>query len=198
MLARCSMTVVTMWLPFSLYISATPLRARLIDSVPPEVKTSSFGSRAPSSVDCALRLPSERMVAAGRMPELLGEVRQHRLDHARVARRRRLRVHEDRKLQPHRPVTLTQARLGRRTACGSHYPLIDSSSGTSALVSSARLMVSSTCVIAAWILWTGRRRLHLSICGHSESSRHETMLIGPSSARITCPTVMSVGRRAST
>src|SRR5258708_6216119 len=50
MLARCSMTVVTMWLPFSLYISAAPLRARLIASVPPEVKTSSFGSRAPISV----------------------------------------------------------------------------------------------------------------------------------------------------
>src|SRR5438309_11309838 len=50
MLARCSMTVVTMWLPFSLYISAAPLRARLIASVPPEVNTSSFGSRAPISV----------------------------------------------------------------------------------------------------------------------------------------------------
>ncbi len=49
-LARCSMTVVTMWLPFSRYISATPLRARLIDSVPPEVKTSSLGSRAPISL----------------------------------------------------------------------------------------------------------------------------------------------------
>src|SRR2546429_432531 len=47
MLARCSMTVVTMWLPFSLHISAAPLRARLIASVPPEVNTSSFGSRAP-------------------------------------------------------------------------------------------------------------------------------------------------------
>src|SRR5256712_6739724 len=50
MLARCSMTVVTMWLPFSLYISATPLRARLLAPVPPEVKTCSFGSRAPISV----------------------------------------------------------------------------------------------------------------------------------------------------
>src|SRR5438552_4329995 len=48
--ARCSMTVVTMWLPFSRYISATPLRARLIDSVPPEVNTSSLGSRAPMSL----------------------------------------------------------------------------------------------------------------------------------------------------
>src|SRR5262245_6509998 len=48
-LARCSMAVVTMWLPFSRYISAIPLIARLIDSVPPEVKISSFGSRAPMS-----------------------------------------------------------------------------------------------------------------------------------------------------
>src|SRR6266446_6227383 len=58
MLARCSMTVVTMWLPFSLYISATPLRARLIASVPPEVKTSSFGSRAPISVEILARAAS--------------------------------------------------------------------------------------------------------------------------------------------
>src|SRR5438876_6747487 len=48
------MTVVTMWLPFSRYISATPLRARLIASVPPDVKTSSFGSRAPiSAASCS-------------------------------------------------------------------------------------------------------------------------------------------------
>src|SRR5262245_6167046 len=39
-----------MWLPFSRYISATPFRARLMDSVPPEVKTISFGSRAPISL----------------------------------------------------------------------------------------------------------------------------------------------------
>jgi hypothetical protein len=43
------MAVVRMWLPFSRYISATPLRARLMDSVPPEVKTISLGSRAPKS-----------------------------------------------------------------------------------------------------------------------------------------------------
>src|SRR5438270_10243243 len=48
--ARCSMTVVTMCVPFSRYISATPLSARLIASVPPDVKTSSFGSRAPISL----------------------------------------------------------------------------------------------------------------------------------------------------
>src|SRR3989441_7316954 len=52
------MTVVTMWFPFSRYISATPLRARLIDSVPPDVKTISFGSRAPISAASWLRAVS--------------------------------------------------------------------------------------------------------------------------------------------
>src|SRR3989442_1141731 len=45
--ARCSIAVVTMWLPFSRYISATPLSARLIASVPPDVNTTSLASRAP-------------------------------------------------------------------------------------------------------------------------------------------------------
>ena len=44
------MAVVRMWLPFSRYISATPFSARLMDSVPPEVKMISFGSRAPMRV----------------------------------------------------------------------------------------------------------------------------------------------------
>src|SRR6266536_4381440 len=52
------MTVVTMWLPFSRYISAAPFRARLIDSVPPEVKTISFGSRAPSKRASSVRARS--------------------------------------------------------------------------------------------------------------------------------------------
>src|SRR5437899_1836155 len=56
--ARCSMTVVTMWFPFSRYISATRLRARLIDSVPPDVNTISFGSRAPISAASWLRAVS--------------------------------------------------------------------------------------------------------------------------------------------
>ena len=45
--ARCSIAVVTMWFPFSRYISATPFNARLIASVPPDVNTTSLGSRAP-------------------------------------------------------------------------------------------------------------------------------------------------------
>src|SRR5216683_3334671 len=44
------MVVVTMWLPFSRYISATPFSARLMASVPPEVNTTSLGSRAPISL----------------------------------------------------------------------------------------------------------------------------------------------------
>ncbi len=40
--ALCSVTAVMMWLPFSRYISATPLIARLSLSVAPEVKMISF------------------------------------------------------------------------------------------------------------------------------------------------------------
>ena len=43
-------------------------------------------------------LPSERMVAARRVPELLGEVRHHRLEHPWIDGRRRVIVHVDRKL----------------------------------------------------------------------------------------------------
>src|SRR2546430_15970980 len=52
------MTVVTMWLPSSRYISPTPLRARLIAPVPPDVNTISFGSRAPISAASWLRAVS--------------------------------------------------------------------------------------------------------------------------------------------
>ena len=38
----CSVAAVMMWLPFSAYISATPLIARLFDSVAPLVKTISL------------------------------------------------------------------------------------------------------------------------------------------------------------
>jgi hypothetical protein len=41
-----------MWSPFSLYISSTPLIARLSDSVAPLVKTISFGSALISFAIC--------------------------------------------------------------------------------------------------------------------------------------------------
>ena len=44
MMALCSIAEVTMWLPFFLYISATPLSAMLSDSVAPLVKMISRGS----------------------------------------------------------------------------------------------------------------------------------------------------------
>ena len=52
-------------------------------------------------LDRLFGLPSKRMVAARRIAEVLGEVRQHRLDHARIDRRRRVIVHVDRKLDSH-------------------------------------------------------------------------------------------------
>src|SRR5439155_429643 len=73
-LARCSMTVLTMCVPFSRYISATPLRARLIASVPPEVKTSSLGSRAPISAASLARQRVAPLRSIGAHDEtLLGE-----------------------------------------------------------------------------------------------------------------------------
>src|SRR5262249_56067727 len=58
MVARWLRVVATMWLPFSRYISATPLSARLMDSVPPEVNTTSLGSRAPISLAICSRARS--------------------------------------------------------------------------------------------------------------------------------------------
>src|SRR5205823_1317066 len=139
----------------------------------------------PRGVDGALGLPPEGMVPARGMTEPLGEVGQHRLDDSRVARCRRLRIHEDRELHGHRLGLLSpQAR-------------IDKSFGTSSFVSSARLIVSSIWVIATWSFWTGRRRLHRGSCGQPPWSKQLTMLMGPSSARITSPTVILDGWRES-
>src|SRR6185436_4156027 len=52
-------------------------------------------------LDRLFRFPAERMVAAGGVAEVLREVRQHRLDDARVHRRRRVIVHVDRKFYRH-------------------------------------------------------------------------------------------------
>ena len=51
-MALCSVAAVMMWLPFSAYISATPLSARLFDSVAPLVKTISFAVAPISSATC--------------------------------------------------------------------------------------------------------------------------------------------------
>src|SRR5262249_21794362 len=136
--------------------------------------------------DARCRLPTEGMVAAGRMAELLGEVGQHRLEHPRIHRGRRLAVHEDGKLERHR---LSPAHVVEANAASGTKP---------SEVSSASVMVSSMRLMLAWIFWTGRRRLHREYCGQSSPSVMQlTILMGPSSARSTCPTVMASGRRVS-
>ena len=99
--ALCSVTAVMMWLPFSRYISATPLSARLFDSVAPEVKIISFAVAPISFAICyarslhrLFRLPAEAVVAARRVAELRRQIRQHRLKHPRIERRRRMVVHD--------------------------------------------------------------------------------------------------------
>ncbi len=57
MTALCSVTSVMMWLPFSRYMWAAPLIARLFDSVAPLVKTISFAV-APISAATCLRATS--------------------------------------------------------------------------------------------------------------------------------------------
>ena len=132
-MALCSVACVMMWLPFFLYIAATPLIARLLLSVAPLVKMISFAVAPIKAAICSrrfldglFRFPAERVVAAGGVAVLLGEVRQHRLDHARIGPRRRVVVHVDRHLHRHRfeppgvilPIhsMLTQATVSRRTS----------------------------------------------------------------------------------
>jgi hypothetical protein len=89
-------------------MAATPLRARFVPSVAPLVKMISLpvapiraGDLVPGFLDGGLGLPPERVAAAGRVPELLGEVRQHRLDHPRVGPGGRVVVQVDRQLDGH-------------------------------------------------------------------------------------------------
>ena len=53
MTARCSTAEVTMCLPFSAYIRATPKTARLHDSVPPDVNTISAGFAEINAATCS-------------------------------------------------------------------------------------------------------------------------------------------------
>src|SRR5262249_51260896 len=50
----------------------------------------------PRQFDGLFRLPPEAVAAARRVPELLGEVRQHRIEHARIHRRCGLMIQVDR------------------------------------------------------------------------------------------------------
>jgi hypothetical protein len=65
MTALCSVTHVMMWFPFSRYISATPLIARLSDSVAPLVNTTSFAFAPISSATRAASPPPPRLPTRG-------------------------------------------------------------------------------------------------------------------------------------
>ena len=82
--------------------AASPLIARLFDSVAPLVNTTSR-NRAPMSAATCSRalfdglagLPAERMIPARRVAEVLREKRQHGIEHARIDRSRRVGVEID-------------------------------------------------------------------------------------------------------
>jgi len=52
--AWCSMDEVTMWRPLDAYANAAPWSARLSDSVPPDVKTTSLGCAPMAAATLAL------------------------------------------------------------------------------------------------------------------------------------------------
>jgi hypothetical protein len=59
------------------------------------------GDLGPGLVDRLLCLPAERVAAAGGVAEVLGKVRQHRLDHPRIGAGGGVVVQVDRQLQTH-------------------------------------------------------------------------------------------------
>ena len=122
--ALCSVAQVTMWRPPPAWASATPLMARLSLSVAPLVKTISL-ALAPMSaatslarrLDRLLRLPAVGVAAARRVAEALGEPRQHRLEHPRIERRRRVVVHVDRTRHRPRPLRADRAPASPLRSC---------------------------------------------------------------------------------
>ena len=101
--ALCSETAVTRWLPRRRRARATPLMARLFDSVAPEVNTISLAS-APigrgdllaRALDRLGRLPAETMRDAGGIAVKLSEIRNHGLDDPGIGPCRRMIVEVDR------------------------------------------------------------------------------------------------------
>ena len=65
------------------------------------VGANQLGDLLTGFLDRFFRLPSERMVTAGGVAEMLGEVRDHRFEYARIDWRGRVIVHVDGKLDGH-------------------------------------------------------------------------------------------------
>ena len=109
--ARCSVTVgddVVPLLPVHLHDALDRQVVGLGPSRGPDellgiARADQPGQLLAGPLHAPLRLPAEGVVAAAGMPELLGEVRDHRLEHPRIDGRRRVAVHEDRELHRHAP-----------------------------------------------------------------------------------------------
>ena len=99
----CSVAAVMMWLPFSAYISATPLMRQIVRFGGAAGEHDLLGGRADQVRDLLagflhrlFGLPAKAVIAAGGVAEDLHEIRLHRLKHARIHRRRRVIVHVNR------------------------------------------------------------------------------------------------------
>ena len=117
--AGCSIAVVTMWRPLAARARAAPRRARLSDSVAPEVNTISSGAAPTSAATARARastaacgLLAEHVAAARGVAEALAEVGQHRRDHRGIDGRGGVVVEVDHRLglRPSRPPILAVAR----------------------------------------------------------------------------------------
>jgi hypothetical protein len=94
--------------------------ARREDDLPRLAGADESGDLLTRPLHRALCVPAVRVGAARRVAEPLGEVGEHRGQHARVDGRRRLRVHEDRELQGHR--SAFPGDVGRRSRRSSSGP----------------------------------------------------------------------------
>ena len=189
--ALCSVTHVMMWLPFSRYISATPLIARLFDSVAPLVKMISFGFAPIRSATCLRAVstassasqPNAWLRLAG-VAEVLGEVRQHRLEHPRIDGRRGVIVHVDRKLHRHP----CRGPPRTRACCTPRLRTTARATGTgedtfSAAISAMRHGARASPTIRSRICHSGSRMLHLLNCSQSCFSVEQAVTVnGPSIA----------------
>ncbi len=105
--ALCSEAAVTRWLPRRVAARASPLIARLFDSVAPEVKTISRASAPMARATCsrarstasAASQPNRCETLAG-IAVKLSEIRNHGLDDPGIGPRRRMIVKVDR-VRPH-------------------------------------------------------------------------------------------------
>src|SRR4029453_16126556 len=120
--------------------------------------------------------PPERMVPAGSVAEFAGEVRQHRLDDARVHRRRRVIVHVDRELDRHMSFYKRVCNTAVFVAVG----------GGISAASSAIVHSPSAARIRSRTRHSGSRTLHFANCSHCPSSVEQAVTVtGPSMAWIT-------------